>query len=393
MDIHLAPEFTLLCLAARPASNENTAALRNAIAATSDWPAVIEGAQRNRVTSLLLASLQACGSSAIPPDVFAELRRQTIVSVARSLAQIPAIKTLCAAFEIAEIPFLIIKGIPLSLELYGDVTRRAADDIDLLVSPDRFWQADTILTQLGYRSDAGPAPGTPRNVYKFWVKDIRYVNEHSHTIVELHHRLTTNPYLLDWPFDELWKDRIHVRVGDTEVATLSSRRLPLYLCAHGASHGWERLRWLVDLTTVLQGLNGAAKLLNEAETAGLGPPMLQAMVLAHEWLGFPLATHRLAEAKQNRRVKRLDRCLGHFLGGASWRRRPRFNSWEWLWRYSIWLFLHNLSLKMDWRFRAYQCAAIWIYPPDWDAIRLPAALYWLYPLIRPFSWTIRRLRG
>jgi hypothetical protein len=66
MNMHLAPEFSLLCLAARPANDENMGALRNSIGPASDWPAGIEGAQRNRVTSLVLASLQACGSSQIP---------------------------------------------------------------------------------------------------------------------------------------------------------------------------------------------------------------------------------------------------------------------------------------------------------------------------------------
>jgi hypothetical protein len=361
-------------------------------AAVSDWPAVIEGAQRNRVTQLVLAALQDCTSSHVPPAVIDELRRQAMASVGRSLAHIPALESLHTTFTQAGIPFLVVKGIPLSIQLYGDATHRTADDIDLLVSPGQFWHADVELVRAGYRSEDGPPTGGSRENYKYWVKHISYVHERSNARIELHHRLTTNPYLLSWPFDEIWRDRSYVRVGATEVTTLSSKRLPLYLCAHGASHGWERLRWLVDMAAVLQNLDGTGELLHEAEAAGLGGPMLQAMVLAHDWLGFPLTAEVYTKVRRDRRVKRLDRCLNHFLGGETWRRRPRFNSWEWFWRYSIWLFLYNLSLKSDWRFRAYQCAAIFMHPPDWDAIRLPVALYWLYPLIRPFGWMIRRLR-
>lgn len=390
--MHSAPEFSLLCLAAQQVTPENSAAVHAAVAATSDWPAVIEGAQRNRVTQLLLAALQDCGESQVRPDVIAQLRRHTIASVSRSLAHIPALENLHKTFTKAGIPFLVVKGIPLSLQLYGDATRRTADDIDVLVSPGQFWQADAELIQAGYRSEDGPPLGGSRDIYKYWVKHISYVHERSKAKIELHHRLTTNPYLLEWSFEELWKDRIHVRVGNVEVATLSAGRLPLYLCAHGTSHGWERLRWLVDLTAVLRELNGIENLLADAERAGIAAPMLQAMVLAHDWLGFPLAPRYLEQAKRSRIVTWLDRCLGHFLGGEIWRRRPPFNSWEWFWRFSIWLFLFNLSLKSGWRFRAYQCAAIFMHPPDWDAIRLPVALYWLYPLIRPFGWMIRRLR-
>lgn len=392
MRFHLAPEFSLLCLAARPAMYENKEALQRAVGTTTDWPAVIEGAQRNRVTPLVFSSLRGCDASQILPDVIAELRRKTIIAAGRSLAQIPALEKLCATFTQANIQFLIIKGIPLSLQLYGDATRRAADDIDVLVSPDQFWQADAVLTQAGYRYETEPPSAARLASYKHWVKHVRYINERSQAVVELHHRLTANPYLLEWAFDELWKDRVHVRVGETEVATLPIAKLPLYLFAHGANHGWERLRWLVDLTAVLQGLNGVENLLNEAAKAGLAPPMLQALVLAHEWLGFPLAPQYLGEASKNLQVKRLDFCLDHFLGGTTWRRRPQLKSWEWLWRFSIWFFLYSLMLKADWRYRAYQCAALLIHPPDWDVIRLPAALFWLYPLIRPFGWIRRRLQ-
>jgi hypothetical protein len=391
MNPHPAPEFALLCLAARPAKYEDLDALRRAIEATTDWSAVIEGAQRNRVASLVLTALQRCGSSQIPPDVIAELRRQAIVSAGRSLAKIPSLERLCAKFIQAQIRFLIVKGMPLSLQLYGDASRRSADDIDVLVSPEQFWQADAALTQAGYRYETAPPSAARLESYQQWVKHLRYIDARNQTVVELHHRLTGNPYLLQWNFDELWEDRIHVRVGATEVPTLPSGKLPLYLLAHGANHAWERLRWLVDMTTVL-GENGAENLLGDAEKAGLRPAALQALVLAHAWLGFPLAAQYLDQAAKSPHVKLLDSCLGQFLGRTLWRRRPRTKTWEWFWQFSIWFSLYNLLLKADWRYRAHQCAAPWIHPPDWDIVRLPPALFWLYPIIRPFGWVMRRWR-
>jgi hypothetical protein len=387
-----APEFSLLCLAARPAMDENLEALRRAIVPTINWSAVIEGARRNRVTSLVLDSLQRCGSSQIPPDVLGKLHRHIVESVARCLAQISDLERLCTALDAANVRFLIVKGIPLSVQLYDDPCRRTADDIDVLVPPDQFWRADAALLQSGYRHETKPPSAARLASYQQWVKHVRYINEPSQNVVELHHRLTGNPYLLEWPFDEVWRDRSIVRVGGTEVATLPSAKLPLYLLAHGANHGWERLRWLVDLTVALQGPDGAENLLSEAERIGLGPATLQALLLAHKRLGFPLAARCLDQARRSGQVKLLDFCLRHFLGATMWRRRPRMKSWEWLWRFSIWFFLYGLLLKADWRYRAHHLAAIWTYPPDWNIVRLPAGLFWLYPLIRPFGWMMRRLQ-
>ncbi|MFZ0844432.1 MAG: nucleotidyltransferase family protein [Pseudolabrys sp.] len=391
MSLPLTPEFRLLCLSSRPAAADDIAALRHVVAATADWPAVIQGARRNRITPLLLASFQRNEGLQVPPDVIPELRRQTLASTANSLAKIPVLESLCAIFTQAKIAFLILKGIPLSVQLYGDATRRPADDIDVLVSPEQFWQADLALIQSGYRRETEPPVAARLDSYRKWVKDLRYIDERSRTVVELHHRLTANPYLLDWPFDELWKDRAHVRAGASEVPILSGSKLPLYLFTHGANHGWERLRWLVDLAAVLPGAGAIEKLVDDADRARLGPAFLQALVLANELLGLAVDTRHLEAARRNPAVKWLDFCLRQFHGRTLWLQRSQAKSWEWLWRFSIWFFIYNLSLKADWRYRRYQCAAMWVHPPDWDVVRLPAALFWLYPLVRPLAWMKRRM--
>ncbi|MEI9804203.1 MAG: nucleotidyltransferase family protein [Pseudolabrys sp.] len=365
-------------------------ALRRAIAATSDWPAVVEGARRNRIAPAVLSSLRADAASQIPADVLSALRHDAVLAVSRSLGQIPALESLCATLTEAKIRFLIVKGLPLSFQLYGDPARRCADDIDVLVAPDQFWQADGALTQSGYRCTTELRPAARYASYTYWIKDLTYTNKAFSTSVELHHRLTANPYLLEWPFDEIWNERVHVRIGQADVPTLPSGRLPLYLFAHGANHGWERLRWLLDLTAVLEGPTRVDAIVAEAEPLGLGPAMLQTLVLAHELLGFPLAPQVLDRAGKSLRVKWLDVCLNQFRGRSLWRRRPPMKSWDWLWQFSVWFFIYNLSLKADWRYRAHQSAAMWIHPPDWNIIRLPPALFWLYPLIRPFIWMNRR---
>ena len=32
----------------------------------------------------------------------------------------------------------------------------------------------------------------------------------------------------------------------------------------------------------------------------------------------------------------------------------------------------------------------WFTPADWNTVRLPDALFWLYPLLRPVGWLVRR---
>src|SRR5262249_51988301 len=147
--------------------------------------------------------------------------------------------------------------------------------------------------------------------YRHWIKDVQYVHAAGGTPLELHHRLADSPRLLAREFAALWEDRETVRVGDAAVGTLSRRALALYLCVHGAGHAWERLRWLVDLAALLRAPGSADAALADADAAGLGPVMLHALMLAHDWLGLAVDEAHLARARASAPVARLERILAH----------------------------------------------------------------------------------
>src|SRR5439155_17159323 len=113
--------------------------------------------------------------------------------------------------------------------------------------------------------------------------------------------------VLPCDFAALWREREEVSLGGTVFATLPRRHLALYLCAHGAGHGWERLRWLVDLALALEEPGSVDAALQTAGEAGLEAAMLHAVMLAHDWLGLPVAEQHLARARAMPRVAYLDR--------------------------------------------------------------------------------------
>jgi Uncharacterised nucleotidyltransferase len=393
MNMDLAPEFRLFCLAVRsPQRIEHAAALRDAIEAAPNWACVIDGAQRHLLAAQLLAGLRTCGSAQLPGAAIAELRRQTLAATRRSLAQIAEIGKLLRAFAAAGVRVLALKGVVLSTQLYGDASARGAHDIDLLVDPDRMVQADAVLLEAGYRRAVGALSARQSATYQRWIKEFQYIHAATGGSVELHHRLCDNPYLLAWDFDTLWDERDQVRVGDTVIPTLPAKRLSLYLCVHSAGHAWERLRWLVDLAALLREPGRVDAAIETAEAAGLAPAMLHAMIMAHDWLDLPVDDRHLVRARAQAQVRRLDRIAAHLYAGPAWHEMPRRDSWPGLLRYSLWARLYRLSLKPDWRYRADQARREWFTPADWNTVRLPDALFWLYPLLRPMGWLVRRWR-
>jgi hypothetical protein len=148
----------------------------------------------------------------------------------------------------------------------------------------------------------------------------------------------------------------------------------------------------MDFTAALQEPGRVDAALAAAEAAGITIAMLHACMLAHDWLGLPLANRHLARARACPQVARLDRILAHLYDGPAWYQMPRRGSLAGLPRYSLWQRLYRISLKPGWRYRTRQGMREFISPADWDTLRLPDALFWAYPLLRPIGWLLRRGR-
>lgn len=380
----LAPEFRLLCLASR---NADAGELARACGDVDDWEAVWSGCLQHRVTSSLHAALAPLSAGLVPPPILERLQRQIVIDALLCHRLSLTLTALVRRFGGAGIPVLVLKGLPLAVSLYGTVAGRGVGDIDLLVASSDLLAADALLRGDGYRRRGGDRVEFGPKSARDRIKEISYVHAVDGTVVELHQRLTENPHLLPCDFGDLWRGRDLVDIDGVPVPTLPTDLLAVYLATHGACHCWERLRWLVDLADLLR-LQGNVGLAEEAaRRLGLEVPLHLAVALCHLWLGWP------AQAPHMPPLRSLSAFVRRFYSGRRWMAAPRPGSLEWLRRHSWWGRLHKLSLRSESRYRMWEVAALLVWPPDWDVIRLPESLFWLYPLLRPVGWWLRRRRG
>ena len=385
--MELGPEFRLFCLALRrPQSADDFAEMRRFAAGLVHWDVIVAGARRHRVASLVLAGLRACDPPHLPAGVLDELNRVSLANARRSLVQAAEIGRLCQIFADAAIPILALKGEALSVQLYGEIGWRTARDIDLLVDPNQFGQAQDVLIEAGYRRRSKARSPRQETAYLRLIKEVEFMHAATGGLVELHHRLTANPYLLPVDFAELWKEREEVQLGDRCIATLPRHRLPLYLCAHGADHAWARLQWLVDFAAAVQQSQGVEPMIEAANAVELKRVLLHALALSHESLGLTVEKRWLVAHRISAPGRRLDWLLARQYAAADWHDAAPKRAL----RYAFWERLYRLSLKPNWRYRATQLQQDWFCPADWDSVPLPEVLTWLYPFVRPWGWLLRR---
>jgi hypothetical protein len=386
--LHLPREFELVAACCRwPPSPERSQALL-AAAAQADWDLVARIAERHRVEGLVWNALRESGA-AFPAEVGERLRaaadriaRQNLLLAAESLR-------LTGLLERAQVRHLFVKGITLGVLVYGSIGPKMGWDIDLLVSPDSVEPAAAALEEAGYRLllPGGPKGRERLGVWHRHWKESVWITPGSRMTVELHSRLTDNPLLLPGIGLDSPTRQVEVAKG-RYLATLCNDELFAYLCVHGASSAWFRLKWIADVGALLGGCppEEIDRLYRRSQEMGAGRAAAQALLLCERLLATPVPPALAAELRSDA-VNRwllaiaLRKLAGRTLTAELDERLLGTGT----------LHLMQFALRRGLRFKYAELRRRLINPADRVAVPLPRALWFLYPAVA-MSRRLRRPR-
>ena len=352
-----------------------------------DWNTVAALARRHRVAFPLLQGMQA-RAPGLASGIEPRLKRTRERTAHRGLAQIVALKRATGLLAAADIPCLVLKGLPLGQRLYGHPLARSAQDIDLLVSPRTFQAAERVLLENGWRRVEPSFPETPAR--NRWYGRFR----HEHVLagpgglLELHRRLSHNPFYIDVPFESLLAGSVQVEIGALSFRTLGQEDDLVYLMCHGARHYWKKLVWLCDVAVVLASMEPERleRVSARCRQAGLSSILASTLLLCGAALHvrlprgaapLPAGGRRAAWiARFSERTWR-DEDTSRFSGGFDWAGQK----------------VIGLIAKPDSRTVLHEIASVFVGPRDWGKLDLPDRLFYLYFPLRPLLWATRRKDG
>ena len=372
----------------------NATADARAIPEVGDWDAVARLARYHRVTPLLLEGLGADAVRLAGEEVEARLRRGRDRARVRALGQIVALEHATRALEEHGVPCIVLKGLPLSCRLHGHALAREAIDIDVLVPPEAFDGAERVLCERGWRRIEPDFQLTP--VRKRWHDTL--IKDHTLTrrartgagpepILELHRRLLNNPRLMDVPFARLHERALEVEVGGCTYRTLGDDDLLPYLVCHGLEHCWHRVKWLCDVAALVASMSAAelARAVARCRAEGLGCALAPALGLCALALHVAVPPAAAPPGSGGLRTAMVMRVAHRAWNGdptGAWARIARDAQMQAL----------RLVAKSHARFTLHELARLVLAPHDFGRVDLPDALFFLYPVVRPFVWLGKRLR-
>lgn len=357
-------------------------------AAAVDPDLLARVARRHQVSALVAARLEQAGQS-IP----APLARQAEAARRRALRQLGSALDLADALERGGIPVVLLKGVALSQQAFGSPLLRGAVDIDLLVRPQDVAAAWQMLGRAGWRQVTPSAPLEGARLALFFraAKDSLHRHAGTGQVLELHWRLSdemAKPLMP--PLEAL--ESLALAPGRS-VRVLSDPALFLYLCTHGAAHGWARIKWLADVAALLhRSPDGGAQLWAHAAGAGGRIAAGSAVILAQELFGLaPPPGFVRPQGVRIAGVLWLARRIMRAGEGARELETTPWRGWAEM--------LAKLLVAAGWRGRLAVLRRLVLAGEDIALVALPKGLIWLYPVLRvpllvhrrTARW--RRLRG
>ncbi len=266
------------------------------LAREADWPRFIQLCRRHRVQGLVQRCLRELdfAETSVAADA-ATIAEQNLRAARQSAL-------LLEAFSAAGISLIFVKGLTLSKLAYRDPFVKMSQDIDVLVPAPAIGKAAAILDQVGYQLEVPPrSPQLER-----WHRQRKESVWRSPDglMLDLHSRLADSPRLIPGIGAGSPQQPVEVAPG-VVLPTLAGDELFAYLCVHGASSAWFRLKWIADLAALLNGCSAGEieRLYERSQQLGAGRAAAQALLLAAATFGTAAGSdleRRLAAGPVNR---------------------------------------------------------------------------------------------
>jgi hypothetical protein len=308
-------DFKLLLELCRCSFSSCDLALAQELGAAADWERLVRLARFHRVQGLVA---HACRILAVaPPAERHTLSADAELIAAASLRQAVECREILEAAVARGVPLLFLKGLTVGALAYGNPALKMGWDIDLLISPGDLPSAADLLQDRGYEL---VIPKSPEKLGSWHGrhKESVWALSSNDMYVELHTRLADNGQLIPGISVRSCSQLVEV-ARDIQLPTLAPDQLFAYLCVHGASSAWFRLKWITDFAALAsrRSPNELEQLYARSQELGAGRAAAQALLTADRLYGT-LSGSTLGRSLRRSRANRLlaDAALQQLAGAA-----------------------------------------------------------------------------
>ena len=213
-----------------------------------DWGYLFRTANKHRLDHLLFPLFSHGHAEFVPKNQMERFRKAYQSNKMRSMFLTGELIKLLRLFESNGIQAIPFKGPVLAAFLYGDIARRAAGDLDILILKRELAAIKNLLLAQGYELRLNRAQE------KFYLQNkfhFHFTHGKHNAIVEIHWAFTRKHWHLPLTFEWLSNRQKKVCLNGHEVYSFLPEDLLIVLCVHGFKHFWSRLAWICDVAELI----------------------------------------------------------------------------------------------------------------------------------------------
>jgi hypothetical protein len=247
------------------------------------------------------------------------------------------------------------------------------------VHPIDFPKAYAVLEDAGY----SPAFKIDKKQTKYLVRtDNHFSFKRQGDIIELHWGAAPQENIYPIAEELLWQDLNAVQVLDKELYTLSFENTVIFICLHGAKHGWKQIKWIVDLAYLTQSIPESHwfNVLEYARRLGFFRQVCLGLLLSKDIVGAVLPSKVEDLIKIDKHAQQITYDVRASLFKSP--RKPNL----------LGEYLFYLDTRERWKDRLHFLIDVILKPktPDWRLILLPENLFYFYYIIRPIRLLVNQ---
>ena len=239
-----------------------------------------------------------------PIGVIEKLKQLNEKNIRKSLAITAELKKLNKFLGRSNISFIVFKGQPLSIMLYGNTHQRISKDIDILIEQD---DLEKVLEIFEREYKILDSTKLPLKHLKNYYDHIAFINSKTSTVIEVHWKLLNNEYLAPKFNNAAVDNTVQINISGEDFKVLSFQYNLLYFIIHGAQHHWFRLFWLKDLAQFCLSekfcLNELIKLGKQYNVDELS---ISSLLLCYEIFDLP-SLKKIDSIEKNTRIFKLNK--------------------------------------------------------------------------------------
>jgi hypothetical protein len=184
----------------------------------------------------------------VPAEIRQDLDRLVHGVVGRNLLLTARLLDVLTILDEEHVPVVPFKGPVLTEILYGDVSLRQFDDLDVFVRREDVLRARDALAKRGYTG--GPLARSEARVFFRWENHV-VLRDAGSCGLELHWAAAPRQFAVDADLDAFWARTGTISYRGLSTRVFSSEDLLILLSVHGFKHAWNRIKWVADIAELV----------------------------------------------------------------------------------------------------------------------------------------------